>query len=53
MPSLLLGWPNKREREKRNLHTFADNTQYNGVMLCLLVLSLKESLKGSQFTNPG
>ena len=26
MPSLLLGWPNRREGEQRNLHIFSDNT---------------------------
>ena len=27
MPSLLLGWPNKREGEQKILHTFSDNTR--------------------------
>ena len=27
MPSLLLGWPNKREGEQKILHTFSDNTE--------------------------
>ena len=29
MPSLLLGWPNKREGEQKILHTFSDNTGSN------------------------
>ena len=32
MPSLLLGWPNKREGEQKILHTFSDNTEKQDIM---------------------